>query len=259
MSMPMPGAQENPGSPDGGRGLATSRRSPPPFPPPAAVPLEPSSAPGSRLTVPQVRQAGACNLAPWSLHRARAWAADCVGALSWPELRLLHPGTLACWFVAGGTRWRIRRMEGLLKARTRAQGPRRAADKGRSSSAPGGWRGRAVPLSTRQHRPPSHEVRGRLSSGTPVCPASGGAFRVSPRPERAMGAAPPGRGTQASAAASPSPWRGKGPSSGGAAASAAARASPRAAPWPSPPPPAGGGNSSPSACSSSRHSPSTDS
>jgi hypothetical protein len=45
--------------------------------------------------------------------------------------------------------------------RAGAQEPRRAADGGRPSSAPGWWKSRAAPWGARRPRPPSHEVRGR--------------------------------------------------------------------------------------------------
>jgi hypothetical protein len=59
----------------------------------------------------------------------------------------------------------IRRIEGLLRERAGAEGPRRAADGSRPSSAPGRSTSGAAPGGTRRPRTPSQEVRGRGSSG----------------------------------------------------------------------------------------------
>ena len=52
-------------------------------------------------------------------------------------------------------------MGAVWRERARAEGPRRAADRDRPSSAPGWWRSRAAPWGTHLPRPPSHQVRGR--------------------------------------------------------------------------------------------------
>ncbi|WP_233262330.1 DEAD/DEAH box helicase, partial [Vitiosangium sp. GDMCC 1.1324] len=54
-----------------------------------------------------------------------------------------HERSLTIDFLLG---WlRIGGIEGMLRERAGAEGPRRAADGGRPSSAPGGWRSRAAP------------------------------------------------------------------------------------------------------------------
>jgi hypothetical protein len=84
-------------------------------------------------------------------------------------------------------------MEGLLRGGgLERRGPRRAADRGRSSSAPGRCRGRAAPFGTRLPRPPSHEGRGRslglvaLWRRKPQHPAAWGGPRAGARLAPAM-------------------------------------------------------------------------
>ena len=128
----------------------------------AVLPVEPSRA-------SDARPLGSASPAPWSARplregtrrtrpqgdeRAReALAGSLVGCpprRSCPFAPTLYLGP-----------WRIDGLEAMWRVRAGAEMPRRAADGGRPSREPSGWRSRAVPRSTRRPWPPSHEVRGR--------------------------------------------------------------------------------------------------